>query len=145
VPAFFSFRIMVGIGLLMLALVAWSLILRGRGRLFDSPMFLRICLVLSPLGFVAVIAGWVVTETGRQPWTIYKVLRTAESVTPSLTTSDVVISLLGYMIAYLVVFPAGILVMARLARNGPTPQEEHDAVESGRPATPIDATQEGAR
>jgi cytochrome d ubiquinol oxidase subunit I len=144
-PPFFGFRIMVGIGLLMLTLVAWSLVLRARDKLFASPWFLRICLVLSPLGFVAVIAGWVVTETGRQPWTIYGVLRTAESVTPSLTTSDVIISFAGYMIAYLIVFPAGILVMARLARNGPTQIDDHDAVESGRPATPIDAAQEGRR
>ncbi len=76
---------------------------------------------MAPLGFVAVLAGWTTTEVGRQPWTVYGLLRTADSVTPSLTGGDVLLSLLGYMAVYLVIFPAGILFMASVVRQGPAP------------------------
>src|SRR5882757_4522339 len=90
---FFAFRIMVGVGLLMLALVAAGLWLRLRGRLYDSGWFLRALMWSTPLGFIAVVAGWTTTEVGRQPWTVYGVMRTAHSVTPSLTGIDVLVSL----------------------------------------------------
>jgi cytochrome d ubiquinol oxidase subunit I len=92
---------------------------------------------MAPLGFVAVLAGWITTEVGRQPWTVYGLMRTADSVPPSLTGSDALLSLLGYMAVYLVIFPAGVLVMARLARKGPEAGPDADApIESGRPAHP---------
>src|SRR6266849_3730977 len=109
---FFAFRIMVGIGLLMLTLVAASWWLRYRGRLFDSPLFLRACVLMGPLGFVAVLAGWTTTEVGRQPWTVYGLMRTAESVSPSLTGAAALASLLAYMAVYLVIFPSGFYMMA---------------------------------
>jgi len=130
---FFAFRIMVGIGLLMLALILLSLLLRARRRLFDADWFLRACLWASPLGFFAVIAGWTTTEVGRQPWTVYGVMRTAQSVSPSLTGSDVLLSLLGYMAVYLIVFPAGILLMARVVRKGPAEPDEKTPIEGGQP------------
>ena len=136
---FFAFRIMVGIGMLMLALVAASWWLRYRGRLFDSPLFLRACMAMAPLGFVAVIAGWTTTEVGRQPWTVYGLVRTADSVPPSLTGSDVLLSLLGYMAVYLIIFPAGVMVMARIVQKGPAavaPADE-SPIESGRASRPI--------
>ena len=145
---FFAFRIMVGIGLLMLTLVAVSWWLRYRDMLFDSPWFLRACLVMAPLGFVAVLAGWTTTETGRQPWTIYGLMRTADSVPPSLTGGHALFSLLCYMAVYLVIFPAGALVMAKLVRQGPTPGPEADApIEAGRPASPsnVQLQSEGER
>jgi cytochrome d ubiquinol oxidase subunit I len=135
---FFAFRVMVGLGLAMLAIVALGLWLRLRGRLFDSDAFLRLCQVCAPIGFVAVIAGWTTTEVGRQPWTVYGLMRTADSVSPSLSSGDVLISLAAYMAVYLVVFPAGAIVMARIVRKGPASAEEADAaIESGRPAAPI--------
>ncbi len=145
---FFAFRVMVGIGLLMLAAVAASWWLRWKGRLYDSVWYLRVCEIMAPLGFVAVLAGWTTTEVGRQPWTVYGLLRTADSVSPSLTGSDVLISLVGYMIAYLVIFPAGILIMARFVRKGPEETEaETEMIESGRPGGPVRALphQEEAR
>jgi cytochrome bd ubiquinol oxidase subunit I len=116
---FFAFRIMVGIGFIMLGVIVLSWWLRLRGRLFETDWFLRLCQWVAPLGFVAVIAGWTVTEVGRQPWTVYGLLRTAHSVTPSLTGADVMTSLLAYMGVYLIMFPAGIMVMARMVRAGP--------------------------
>ncbi|HET6621748.1 MAG TPA: cytochrome ubiquinol oxidase subunit I [Dongiaceae bacterium] len=134
---FFAFRIMVGIGVLMLLFVAASWWLRIRDTLFDSPWFLRACLIMAPLGFVAVLAGWTTTEVGRQPWTIYGLLRTADSVPLALTGGDVLVSLIGYLAVYLVMFPAGIFVMAKLVQKGPAPGPEADSpIESGRPAGP---------
>ena len=73
---FFGFRIMVGIALIMLAVVVASLWLRWRGELFHTDWFLWVCTLASPLGFIAVTAGWATTEVGRQPWTVYGLLRT---------------------------------------------------------------------
>ncbi len=135
---FFAFRVMVGLGVAMLAIVALGLWLRLRGRLFDNDAFLRLCQVCAPIGFFAVIAGWVTTEVGRQPWTVYGLMRTADSVSPSLSSRDVLISLAAYMVVYLVVFPAGAIVMTRIVRKGPASADEADAaIEGGRPAAPI--------
>src|SRR5215831_7378866 len=119
VVPFFAFRIMVGCAGLMLGLVALGGWLRWRGRLYETPFFLRLCQWASPLGFVAVIAGWCVTEVGRQPWTVYELLRTAQSVSPSLTSADVTLSLLGYAAVYLLIYPTGLLLVLRLIRSGP--------------------------
>ena len=135
---FFAFRIMVGCGMLMLGIVLLGGWLRWRGRLNDTPLFLRLCQLAIPIGFVAVIAGWVTTEVGRQPWTVYGLMRTAASVSPSLTGRDVLISLLAYMAVYLFMYPAGLFLMIRIVRRGPMPSEEQDAtVEAGRPQAPV--------
>jgi cytochrome d ubiquinol oxidase subunit I len=137
---FFGFRIMVGIGLLMLALIVASWWLRWRGRLFDEGWFLWLCVLMSPLGFLAVLAGWATTEVGRQPWTVYGLLRTAESVSPSLTGLDVLVSLAGYGVVYLVMFPFGLALMARIIRTGPAESAlAENLVESGRPFHPVEA------
>jgi cytochrome d ubiquinol oxidase subunit I len=131
---------MVGIGVLMLALIVASWWLRVRGRLFDAGWFLWSCVLASPLGFLAVLAGWTTTEVGRQPWTVYGLLRTADSVSPSLTGFDVALSLVGYSVVYLIMFPAGIALMARIVRSGPAePAMEPEPVESGRPLQPVQA------
>ena len=133
---FFAFRIMVGCGVLMLGLVLLGGWLRWRGRLYDTPLFLGLAQFAAPLGFVAVIAGWCVTEVGRQPWTVYGLLRTAQSVSPSLTSYDVAISLAGYMIVYLLIYPWGLLLMLRIVRRGPA-QLVDSEIEAGRPEAPV--------
>ena len=133
---FFAFRIMVGIGFLMLALVAAGLWLRLRDRLYNTIWFLKALKWATPLGFIAVVAGWTTTETGRQPWTVYGVMRTAHSVTPSLTGIDVLISLIGYMAVYLIMFPTGLWFVMRIVRGGVT-GEEATPVGAGRPAAPV--------
>ncbi len=117
-PPFFGFRIMVGIAVIMLFVAVAGQILRRGGRLYRSAWFLRLCQWTAPLGFVAVIAGWTTTEVGRQPWTVYGLLRTAHSVTPSLTGTDVAISLSLYVLVYLIMFPTGIAFMAGIVRHG---------------------------
>lgn len=143
---FFGFRIMVGIGLLMLAVViAGQVLLRTGGRLFRSDWFLRLCLWMAPLGFVAVVAGWFTTEVGRQPWTVYGLLRTAHSVSPSLTGSDVAISLALYVVVYLIMFPTGIAFMASLVRRGlQNPGGDADEAASGRQPHPLRGAATGA-
>jgi cytochrome bd ubiquinol oxidase subunit I len=137
---FFAFHLMVAIGFSMLAIVAAGWWLRWRGRLFAADWFLRLCQWAAPLGFVAVLAGWTTTEVGRQPWTVYGLLRTAQSVSPSLTGRDVLISLVGYALVYLTMYPAGLLLMVRLVRRGPQdPALLPAAVESGRPERPVRA------
>ena len=142
-PPFFAFRIMVGIGLLMLALVLIGNFLRFRGRLLESSTFLKTCEIAAPAGFIAVLAGWVVTEVGRQPWTVYGMMRTTDSVSPSLTGADVLLSFIGYIAVYLVIFPAGLLIMARIVRRGPDSAALDAPVESGRPDLPMRALPAG--
>ena len=135
---FFAFRIMVGCAVLMLGIVLLGGWLRWRGRLYDAALFLRLAQFAAPLGFVAVIAGWCVTEVGRQPWTVYGLLRTAQSVSPSLTGHDVAISLAGYMLVYLLIYPWGLQLMLRIVRKGPGYSAEHASkIEAGRPEAPV--------
>ncbi len=133
---FFAFRIMVGVGLLMLLIAVVGNLMRRGGRLYESRAFLRVCQWAAPLGFIAVLAGWTTTEVGRQPWTVYGLLRTANSVSPSLTGLDVLLTLIGYIAAYAVVFPGGWVVMRRIVRRGPEGGGD-EPVESGRPMSPV--------
>jgi len=116
---FWSFRIMVGCGLVMLAVVVWSVFLRVRKRLFENTLFLRACLICGPIGFVAVIAGWFTTETGRQPWVIYNVMRTADGVSPGVPGSSVLLSLALFAATYAIIFGAGVHFILRAVRQGP--------------------------
>ena len=129
---------MVGIGFIMLFVAIAGQILQFRGRLWESVWFLRFCPWVAPLGFVAVIAGWIVTEVGRQPWTVYGLMRTVDSVSPSLTGTDVALSLAFYIVVYLIMFPTGIAFMAGLVRRGPQPHARSDRVESGLPSGPFE-------
>jgi cytochrome d ubiquinol oxidase subunit I len=133
---FFAFRVMVGLGLIMFAVAGLGLALRLSGKLF-SDWFLKLLLACGPIGFLAVLAGWTVTETGRQPWTVYGVMRTADSVTPSLGGGDVLVSLLGYAAVYLIVYPAGLWFMLRAVKAGPGAISA--PVAGGRPAAPVKA------
>jgi cytochrome d ubiquinol oxidase subunit I len=143
-PPFFGFRIMVGIGVIMLFMAITGQCLRFGGRLYRSVWFLRLCEWTAPLGFAAVIAGWTTTEVGRQPWTVYGLLRTAHSVTPSLTGTDVAISLALYMLVYLIMFPTGFAFMAGIVRRGvAVAQAPPDPIQAGRPIPPFVAAEGG--
>ena len=103
-------------------------------------MYLKLLQFTAPLGLVAVIAGWCVTEVGRQPWTVYGLLRTAESVSPSLTSFDVLLSLCAYVLVYLLIYPVGLFLMLRMIRKGHLQVvEQPSAIESGRRETPVHA------
>ncbi len=119
---FWSFRIMVAIGFGMLGVGLWSLWARSRGTLYDSPWLHRLALLMGPTGFVAVIAGWVTTEVGRQPYTVYGLLRTAQSASP-LAAPAVAASLIAFIIVYFGVFGAGTVFILKLMGHEPHPGE----------------------
>jgi cytochrome d ubiquinol oxidase subunit I len=121
---FFAFRIMVGMGLIMLAVSWCGNLLRFRGRLETTRWFLRGTLLSFPTGFIAVLSGWYTAEVGRQPWVVYGLLRTKDAVTPSLTTGDVLVSLTGYVIVYALIISFGIHYIYKLLRQGPTDEAQ---------------------
>jgi cytochrome bd ubiquinol oxidase subunit I len=137
IPPFFGFRIMVGIGFAMLGMAVLGWIQRWRGKLFAENWYLMLCQLACPLGFVAVIAGWVVTESGRQPWTVYGLMRTADSVSPALTGADVGLSLALYMLVYLIMYSTGFGYMLGLVRTGPEPQVIEAPVHGSRTPDPF--------
>lgn len=130
---FWAFRIMVGLGFLMLGLGLYSLVQRWRGKLYEAPWLHRFALAMGPSGFVAVLAGWTVTETGRQPFTVYGLLRTVDSASP-LDAPAVASSLLAFVVVYFVVFGMGVLYILRLMAKPP-----HHGEEGPRENTPARA------
>ncbi len=141
---FWSFRIMVGIGFAMLGIGLWSLVARVRKKLYDWSWLHRAAIAMGPSGFVAVIAGWITTEVGRQPYTVYNLLRTSDSASP-LDAPAVGASLVAFVIVYFIMFGAGTLYILRLMNKQVTGLEK--TAESGpiRTAGITPATNETAR
>jgi cytochrome d ubiquinol oxidase subunit I len=135
---FWTFRVMVGLGLLMIALGIWSALFRLRERLYRSRAFLRFALLMGPAGIVAILAGWYTTEIGRQPWLIYGVMRTADGVSAH-GTSQVGLTLAVFVIVYLIVFGAGTVYALRLIGKGPAVHEGESPPRGGpgRPRQPM--------
>jgi cytochrome d ubiquinol oxidase subunit I len=136
---FWSFRIMVAIGLLMIGFALYSLWLRARGRLFLAPRFLRGLTWMIPAPFVAVLAGWFVTEMGRAPWLVWGIMRQEEALTPSLSGGMALFSLLGFIAVYAVVFSAGVYYVMRIVSAGMEEPEGGDHGEVERPSRPLSA------
>jgi cytochrome bd ubiquinol oxidase subunit I len=127
---FFAFRLMVGIGVVLLVLALTGLVLRSRGRLYDTRWFAMVCAFSSPLSFIAILAGWTVTETGRQPYLVYGLMRTTEGVAP-VAPMAVSASLLVFVLVYLVLLCAFFWYAARLVFAGP--EEAEPAAAALRP------------
>jgi cytochrome d ubiquinol oxidase subunit I len=125
-PTFWSFRVMVGIGVLMIAVGFWGAWLRFRGRLYDQPLFKRVLVAMIPAPFIAVLAGWFVTEIGRAPWLVYGQMTHAEGLTPSLTGGMALFTLIGFIVVYSVVFAAGLYYLLRVVQTGMEAVEAHD-------------------
>jgi cytochrome d ubiquinol oxidase subunit I len=117
-PVFWSFRVMVGLGMLMIGLGVLSAIQFFRKKLFTSKFLQCYAIVMAPAGIVAILAGWFVTEIGRQPWTIYGVMRTSESVS-NVAGSSVALSMALYVASYTIVFGAGVYYIFKLIGKGP--------------------------
>lgn len=139
---FWTFRVMVGLGLLMLLLGLWSLWLRWRGRLFSSLLFLRFATLMGPAGLLAILAGWLTTEMGRQPWVVYGQLRTADAVS-NHSAVELSVTLILFVVIYFAVFGTGISYMLKLVAKGPTEVMAGYAIPHGgqslRPARPLSA------
>jgi cytochrome d ubiquinol oxidase subunit I len=119
---FWSFRVMVGLGFLMAALGAVSLVARARGKLYAWKGLHRFALAMGPSGLVAVLAGWITTEVGRQPWVIHGLMRTADAASP-LAAPAVAASLLAFVVVYFAVFGAGVLYIVKLMAKPPSAHE----------------------
>ncbi|HHR6171419.1 TPA: cytochrome ubiquinol oxidase subunit I [Providencia alcalifaciens] len=121
---FWSFRVMVGLGLLMIAAGVWGLWLRSRKKLYESKMFLRFMFVMAPSGLIAILAGWFTTEIGRQPWVVYGLQRTADAVSAH-GEMHMSISLLAFFVVYGSVFGIGYMYMMKLIRKGISEEATH--------------------
>lgn len=119
---FWTFRVMVGLGMLMIALGFWSLLLRFKGSMFKYKPFLYSVLLMGPTGLIAILAGWMTTEVGRQPWVVYGVMRTADAVSMH-PASSLALTLGLFVLIYFFVFGVGIAYIFRLVRIGPIPHE----------------------
>jgi cytochrome bd ubiquinol oxidase subunit I len=115
---FFTFRIMVGLGMLMLLLGVFGLFLRWRGSFYENKWLHRFALAMAPAGFVALLCGWATTEVGRQPYTVYGVLRTVDSVS-SIALAGVTTSMVVFVVVYFIVFGAGVAILLRMMGTEP--------------------------
>jgi cytochrome d ubiquinol oxidase subunit I len=115
---FFAFRFMVGLGLLMVGQGLTSLVLRWRHRVYTARWMLRGCVLMAPAGFLAMLCGWVVTEVGRQPFTVYGLLRTADSLS-SVSRQQVIGATWTILVFYLLTFGIGLWVLLRILREPP--------------------------
>jgi cytochrome d ubiquinol oxidase subunit I len=142
---FFTFRAMVGLGVLMLLLGLSALWLRLRGRLYDTRLFLRFAAVMGPAGLIALLAGWMTAEVGRQPWVVYGVMRTSDAVSDH-PTAVVSTMLAVFVVMYVAVFGTGVSYMVKLVLKGP--QEDGEAEpprkpgQAPRPARPLSAVRD---
>jgi cytochrome d ubiquinol oxidase subunit I len=137
---FFAFRIMLGLGFLMIAAALYGAFLWWRGTLFTTRWYLRVVAQSWWAGFVAVIAGWIVTESGRQPWIVQGVMRTADAASP-VHANSIALTLVLFAIAYAVVFSFGIYYINRLIAKG---LDSSEARHTGQfAASPISAAHEG--
>ncbi|TBV07644.1 cytochrome ubiquinol oxidase subunit I [Phytopseudomonas dryadis] len=144
---FWSFRVMVALGMLMIFAGLWSLWLRWRGTLYQSRPFLHLCLWMGPSGLIAILAGWFTTEIGRQPWVVYGLMRTADGVSMH-SAAQLGLTLVLFVVVYLAVFGAGMSYVMRLVRKGPVTGEGDGPGEGGpgtsrTPARPISAAEDG--
>ncbi len=143
---FFSFRVMVGLGFAMFGVGLWSLYRRWRRALFDDPWLQRAAVLMGPSGLLALLAGWITTETGRQPFTVYGVLTTAQSASP-VQAAAVGASLAAFVLVYFSLFGAGIFFMLKLMNRPPSPHESADVgpVSHAAGLTPAPALEGGAK
>lgn len=143
---FWTFRVMVALGMVMLVVGVTHVVLRLRGRLYEATWFHRLLVVTTPIGFVAIVAGWLTTEAGRQPWIVYGLLPTADGVTPALTGAAALVSLVTFLVVYALIFTAGTYYIVRLLQLGPKPPshylEPQAAQTAGRPMRPMSKTVE---
>jgi len=143
---FWSFRVMAGLGMLMIFVGLWSVWLRKKDALFTCRPFLYLTLWMGPSGLIALLAGWFTTEIGRQPWVVYGLMRTADA-SSNHSVTQMSITLVMFVVVYFSLFGVGLGYMMRLVRKGPKAHEE--TINTGGPGTqrtparPLSAAHEG--
>lgn len=143
---FWTFRVMVGLGMLMILTGLWGLWLRRRGTLFQSRPFLHLAVWMGPSGIVAILAGWYTTEIGRQPWVIQGLMRTADA-SSGHGLVQMSVTLVLFVLVYFALFGAGLGYMMRLVRKGPVTGEGQEVAEGGpgqtrTPSRPLSAVED---
>jgi cytochrome d ubiquinol oxidase subunit I len=144
---FWSFRVMVALGMLMIFVGLWSAWLRWRGGLYTNRLFLRLVMCMGPAGLIAMLSGWFTTEIGRQPWVVYGLMRTANA-SSNHSVGQLTITLVLFVVVYFMLFGTGFGYMMRLVRKGPKTHEGDDTPHGGpgqkrTPARPLSAADEG--
>jgi len=136
---FWSFRVMVGLGILMVLLSLTALWLRKKHRLYESSWFHKFAMLMGPTGYIALLAGWITTEVGRQPWVVYGVMRTQDGLSHTVSANQVGLSLIIFVLVYILVFGSGIYYMLKLIKTGPIFLENvmHEKVGPGHFKTPL--------
>ena len=139
---FWTFRVMVGLGSLMILLALWGLWLRRGKAIFSNRWFLRFAVAMGPSGLIAILAGWLTTEIGRQPWVVYGVMRTKDAV--SNHSPMALATTLGlFVVMYVLVFGTGVGYMVKLVAKGPSihddPHPDEAEIPHKRPARPLSA------
>lgn len=146
---FWSFRIMVGLGLLMILLGIWGAFLHWRKKIWSNRLFQRFALTMGPTGLIAILAGWFTTEIGRQPWTVYGIFRTADSVS-NHSAEHLGFTLIIFILVYTAIFGTGIAYVFRLIQKGPQPFEGRKVEDGGvgqekTPMRPLSAAEKTDR
>lgn len=147
VPVFFGFRLMVGLGFVFVLLAVGGLWAWRRGRLDEARRLQQVFMLATPLGFVATLAGWIVAETGRQPWLVHGMIRTADAVSP-IPAASVAVSLALFVLVYGLLFAAYLYFVLKLVRKGPAIPDQHlQAIRGARPGELLidEARAEGVR
>ncbi len=134
VTTFFAFRVMVGIGLFLLAVSCCGMILRWRKKLYSQRWFFRLCIFAAPLGFISSIAGWLTAESGRQPWVAYHLMKTMDGAS-QVPPHHVMISFLIFLLVYGIVFSFYLTYLFKLIHKGPQ-------ISSLHPSTPVELMEE---
>jgi cytochrome d ubiquinol oxidase subunit I len=142
-PVFFAFRVMVGLGLLMIAMGFVGAFLWFRGTLFQSRTYFKLVQHAWPMGFIAILSGWWVTESGRQPWLATGILRTYDAVSPAITFNAVLTTLILFVVVYTAVFSMGTYYINRLINKGPSGAAEEPP--HGQPTRPLSAAEDATR
>lgn len=138
---------MVGLGMLMVLMSLTALWLRKQDRLYESHWFHKFAILMGPTGYIALLAGWVTTEVGRQPWVVYGVIRTQHGLSHTVTAEQVGLSLIIFVLVYTVVFGTGIYYMLKLMKSGPVHIDSIDSQITGlghfkTPMRPLSAVDE---
>jgi cytochrome d ubiquinol oxidase subunit I len=141
-PVFYAFRVMVGIGFVMIGIGLVGAWLWWRGRVFDTAWYLAPVQHAWPLGFIAILAGWWVTESGRQPWIATGILKTADAISP-VTAGAVLTTLILFVLVYTSVFWIGVRYINKLIEKGPSGAAI--APTEALPSRPLSAAEDAAR
>lgn len=142
-PVFFAFRIMVGIGLFIIFIGIYGTVLLIRKKLYNNQLYLKLVSYSWPIGFIAILAGWVVTESGRQPWIVYNILKTKDAMSP-VDGLTVALSLVLFILVYSLIFSTGIYYIRKVIKKGPQAIIV-EIQEQGLPSRPLSAVTKSSK